>query len=64
MLKSTILFVLSVSLDFLHEITLLAVGIDKIGCLEPFLLLHHSVICRCMAQPAGYEPARGDPIGF
>ena len=34
--KSTILFVLSVSLDFLHEMTLLAIGIDNIGCLEPF----------------------------
>ena len=28
---------MSVSLDFLHEITLWAIDIDNIGCLEPFL---------------------------
>ena len=32
---------LSVSFDFLYEITLSAINIDNIGCLEPFLPLYH-----------------------
>ena len=37
--KSAILFFWVFLLSFLYEITLLAIDIDNIGCLEPFLPL-------------------------